>query len=70
MTKKQRLLDYLKTYKTITSMEAIKMFGETRLSARVYDFKKEGYVFKKQSIRVPTRDGWTYVAQYIYEGAI
>lgn len=60
----KRILDYLKKYKTLTSLEAIKIFGETRLSARIYDFKKEGYIFETKDIRVPTRDGWTYVAQY------
>lgn len=69
MTRKERLLDYLKENKTLTSLEAIRLFGETRLSARIYDLKKNGYRFNKQSIRVPTRDGWTYVAQYTYEGA-
>lgn len=69
MTRKQKLLDYLKKNKTLTSLEAIKLFGETRLGARIYDLKKEGCVFKTQKIRVPTRDGWTYVAQYSLEGA-
>lgn len=49
-------------------MEAINMFGETRLSARIYDFKKDGYKFETTRIRVPTRDGWAYVAQYRFLG--
>ena len=49
-------------------MEAINMFGETRLSARIYDMKKDGYKFETTRIRVPTRDGWTYVAQYRFLG--
>lgn len=63
-SREQKLLKYLKTFKTLTSLEAIKMFGETRLSARIYDMKKDGYRFETTRVRVPTRDGWTYVAQY------
>lgn len=66
--RREKLLDYLKKYKSLTSLEAIKLFGETRLSARIYDFKKDGYMFNTQKIRVPTRDGWTYVAQYTLIG--
>lgn len=63
-----RLLKYLKTFKNITSLEAINMFGETRLSARIYDLKKQGYRFKTETVRVMSRDGWTYVARYTLEG--
>lgn len=63
-----RILKYLKTFKNITSLEAINMFGETRLSARIYDLKKQGYRFKTETVRVMSRDGWTYVARYTLEG--
>lgn len=62
-----KILKYLKTFKNITSLEAINMFGETRLSARIYDLKKQGYRFKTESVRVMSRDGWTYVARYTLE---
>lgn len=63
-----KILKYLKTFKNITSLEAINMFGETRLSARIYDLKKQGYRFKTERVRVMSRDGWTYVARYTLEG--
>lgn len=63
-----KILKYLKTFKNITSLEAINMFGETRLSARIYDLKKQGYRFKTDRVRVMSRDGWTYVARYTLEG--
>lgn len=63
-----KILKYLKTFKNITSLEAINMFGETRLSARIYDLKKQGYKFKTETVRVMSRDGWTYVARYTLEG--
>lgn len=67
-TRKQKILKYLQTFKTLTSLEAINIFGETRLSARIYDLKKQGYKFKTESVRVMSRDGWTYVARYTLEG--
>ena len=63
-----KILKYLKIYKNITSLEAINLFGETRLSARIYDLKKQGYKFKTEPVRVWARDGWTYVARYTLEG--
>lgn len=63
-SREQKILKYLNTYKTLTSLEAINMFGETRLSARIYDMKKDGYRFETKRVRVHARDGWTYVAQY------
>lgn len=59
-----KILKHLKKYHNITSFEAINSFGETRLSARIYDLKKQGYKFKTESVRVWARDGWTYVARY------
>lgn len=63
-----KILKYLQKYRNITSLEAIKLFGETRLSARIYDLKKQGYKFKTETVRVHTRDGWAYVARYTLEG--
>lgn len=68
ISREQKILKYLRTYKTLTTFEAINMFGETRLSARIYDMKKDGYKFETTRIRVPMRDGWTYVAQYRFLG--
>ena len=68
ISREQKILKFLQTYKTLTTFEAINMFGETRLSARIYDMKKDGYKFETTRIRVPTRDGWTYVAQYRFLG--
>lgn len=62
-----KLLKYLKAFKSITSLEAINIFGETRLSARIYDLKKQGYKFKREPVRVHARDGWTYVTRYTLE---
>ena len=41
MKKIDKLTKYLLSGKTITSLEAFKLFGETRLSARIFDLKNK-----------------------------
>lgn len=43
MSQNQRVLDYLKTGKTITSLGAYNRMGILRLSARIYDLKQEDH---------------------------
>ena len=74
-THKTRLLDYLKKYGSITSLEAIRDLGNTRLSATIYTLKDEGCNIETENTQVATRwtnkDGsrkTTTVAKYIYNG--
>lgn len=47
MNKHTAVLEYLKRAKRgITSLEAIEMFGATRLSAIIFDLKDRGYIIK------------------------
>lgn len=68
MTKKQKVLEYLKKYKKITPMDALRECGSMRLSAVIFELKKE-HKIKTNLINVPTRFGNSTVAQYVYEGA-
>ena len=72
-THKTRLLDYLKKYGSITSLEAIRDLGNTRLSATIFVLKDEGHNIDTEDSRVATRwtnkDGsrkTTTVAKYTY----
>ena len=56
-THKERLLEYLKEYKSITSLEAIRDLGNTRLSATIFILKDEGHNIETESTQVSTR--WT-----------
>ena len=56
-THKSRLLEYLKEYKSITSLEAIRDLGNTRLSATIYTLKDEGHNIETENAQVATR--WT-----------
>ena len=43
MNKTKAVLQWLQTHAGITSMEAIKQFGATRLSAIIFKLRKKGY---------------------------
>jgi len=51
MTKKKRILNHLKSGKTITSMEAIDLFKCTRLAAVIHSLKDEGYSIENKSVK-------------------
>jgi len=40
---KPRIINYMKLHGGITSMDAFKDLGETRLSARIFELRKLGY---------------------------
>ena len=62
-----RLLDYLKKLKTITSLDAIRDLGNTRLSATIFELRKDGYNIESKDVKVSNRwGGQTTVSQYIY----
>ena len=66
-THRTRLLAYLKRYKSITSLEAIRDSGNTRLSATIHILRSENRNIISSDIKVPTRWGTTTtVTKYIY----
>lgn len=61
------VLWHLKTYGSITSYEAIKEYGATRLSAIIFNHRKEGYNIDSMPLNKKTRFGRnTTIAKYIY----
>lgn len=72
-THKTRLLQYLKDYGSITSLDAIRNLGNTRLSATVFALKNEGHTITSEDEKVPTRwlkkDGtpkYTTITKYVF----
>lgn len=66
----RKVLNYMKTYKTITTLEAFKYCGVSRLSARVWDLRnKWGYDIGTQPRKVRDQDGvlTTVTAYYLEE---
>ena len=51
----QRVFDYLLEHKSITSMEAIDEFGETRLGARIFEMRKKNINISSEMIEVTNR---------------
>ena len=51
MGKKERLLEYLREYGSITSFEAFSELFDTRLSDTIYRLEKDGYSFKRDVIK-------------------
>ena len=61
-----RLLDYLKEFKYITSLDAIRDLGNTRLSATIYQLRNDGHNIESEDIKVANRwGGITTVSKYI-----
>lgn len=51
------LLDHLKRHGKITSMEAFELYGITRLSARIYELKRDGNVITSNQKTTKNRYG-------------
>ena len=66
----KQVLEHLKEHGGITSYEAFKLYGATRLSAIIHILRhKEGYSIASHYERVPTRNGFqTTIAVYKLEG--
>lgn len=70
MTQNKRVLEHLSTGKTITSVDAWRDLGITRLSARISELKQEGHSIQKNTIKVPNRyKEMCSVAEYYLEEA-
>jgi hypothetical protein len=56
-TQQQAVLDWLKTGTGISSMDAFKALGVTRLSAVIFNLRKKGYNIESEEIETTTRFG-------------
>ena len=65
-----RILAYLKVNKRLTAMEAVGLFGTTRLGARIYDLRQRGYLIKTvmEDYENPTTGEKVKYGVYIYHG--
>ena len=46
MNGKERVLKYMRDFGSITTLDAIRDLGDTRLSDKIYRLKREGYIIK------------------------
>ena len=48
ITQKDRILDHLVKHGSITTWDSFSLYGDTRLSDKIYRLKKEGYDFEEK----------------------
>lgn len=54
---RQRILDYINEFGSITALEAVKDLGVLQLSARLVELEKDGIVFHKEQESALNRFG-------------
>ena len=59
MTQKQAVLNHLLSGKELSSIQAINLYGVTRLGAIILNLKKEGYIIDSRREKVINRFGHT-----------
>lgn len=70
MTGKERILNHLQKYGSITQLEAIKYYWDWRLSDKIYRLKKDGKNIRTETLKLKRIDGSdAYVSKYILEEA-
>lgn len=65
MTKKELVSSHLAMYGSITSLDAIRMYNATRLSAIIFELKKDGKRFDTKKVKIADKYGNSaWYAQY------
>ena len=64
LTQNQRILEYLKSGKKLTPLEALNKFGCLRLSARIFNLKEQGNAILTKYV---TRKGKTFAEYSLME---
>ena len=69
ITMQDRVLDYMREFGSITSLDAIRDLGNTRLSGTIYCLKEKGYkiIAKNETGKNRWGDKTTYARYYLVE---
>ena len=57
MTQCEKVIEYIKQFGSITTMDAFSDLGITRLASRIHDLTNQGYEFDKKYIHKRNRYG-------------
>lgn len=70
MTQNEMVLEYLKEHKGITTLDAFREFGITRLSGRIFNLREQGYKIKSVDLIGKNRYGKSvrYTRYELHEG--
>ncbi len=66
-TQKEKILEWLKSGKSITAMGALGQFGCYRLASRINDLRNDGYEIRCEMIKVGAIEGNAWVAKYVLD---
>ena len=70
-TQYDKILNHLEKYGKITSWEAIMDYGVTRISAIIFNLRRDGHNIISETIKTTNRFGEpTHFANYIYKGKV
>ncbi len=58
ITQEDKVLEHMRRHGSITSMDAFEMYNITRLSAKIFNLREEGY--RIDTIRETSKNGTTY----------
>lgn len=68
ITQEEMIRKHLNKKGSITSWEAIKLYGCTRLSSKIYDLRKEGFKIKTDYVTKKNRYGYfVNFAKYVLQ---
>lgn len=56
-TQRDRVLQYIRDFGSITSYQAYTDLGVTQLATRIFELKKRGYNFSKKRVKTKNRYG-------------
>lgn len=69
VTQRDRVLQYIQDFGSITSWEAYRELGITQLGARIFELKKRGYSFNTERVNTENRYGdRTHFGKYTLAG--
>jgi len=57
MSQEDKVLSFLKEGNSITSLDAFRFWGITRISAHIHSLKNQGFDIVREDIRVKNREG-------------
>lgn len=67
MKQADQILEYLKSGRTLTALDALQMFGCFRLAARIWELRGQGYDIQARDKELPNGK---HVAAYAYNGQL
>ena len=59
MTQCEKIVEYIREYGSITTMEAFTDLGITRLASRIHDLQRDGFAIEREIIKGKNRYGET-----------